>query len=255
MDILYSQILSFSLCFIRIVGVFLLTPIFSEKEFLTQAKVVLAALLALFILPLVENYLPHTSNMSYEMFLYQFFVQFSLGLLIGVSAHFIFMALDLIGHFIGTESGLSNAQTFNPSLGISAPLSTTLLTLGSTVLLFSCDFHHLIIQVLIHSFEVFDFSHANFVQDYHTIVLRGVSKMFAFGLQFSFPFIIIGFVMNMAVGLVNKLIPQIQIFSIIQPVQLLTGFALLILLIHPIVEGFVNLYKQIFLNLFNSSIF
>jgi flagellar biosynthetic protein FliR len=249
-NILFSEISTFFLCFMRILGLFMLTPIFAQKEFFSQAKAIFAALLALFIMPLVSNYLPNTEHMGYEMFVYHMGVQFSIGLLMGMAAHCLFMMLDIVGHFMGSESGLSNAQTLNPSLGVSTELTTTILTVSACVLLFAFDFHHLMIKLLIESYSCFDITTSHFIQDFHIVIVNSMKKMFIFGLQFSFPFIIVGLILNISIGLINKLIPQIQIFSVMPPAQLIVGFLLLTILLPYLLEGFISVFKDTYIHLF-----
>ncbi|CAO5678287.1 MAG: Flagellar biosynthetic protein FliR [Holosporales bacterium] len=242
--VVFSDISSFFLCFLRILGIFLLVPVFSQKEFFSQAKIIFAALLSLFILPLVQNHLPNTLNMSYDQLIFYMFCEFFIGAILGFSAHCLFMILDFLGFFIGSESGLSNAQTLNPSVGHSTALSTTILMLSGTVLLLIFDFHHLIIKIIVESYQCFNISDPDFINDFLTVILNSLQKMCFLGLQFSFPFIIVGLVLNISIGLINKLIPQIQIFSVMPPAQLIIGFIILSLILPSLLEGFITIFKE-----------
>ncbi|MBP9752467.1 MAG: flagellar biosynthetic protein FliR [Proteobacteria bacterium] len=247
--ILFSELSAFFLCFLRILGLFLLTPFFSQKEIFSQAKIILAALLAFFIFPLVQTNLPTVIDISYDKLIYYMFMEFFIGALIGMSAHCIFMILDLLGYFISSESGLGNAQILNPSLGMSTTLSTTLLMVSGTLLLLIFDFHHLLIRLLVESYSCFDIRDQNFMNDFLIIIINSLKKMFSLGLQFSFPFIIVGLILNISIGLINKLIPQIQIFSVMPPAQLIVGFLMLAFILPTLLEGFISIFKNLYCDL------
>lgn len=245
-----AELYAFLLCFVRILGVFIIVPIFSNRVIFAQAKTTLAALLALFISPLIHKFLPSTLEMSYQTLLLYLFFEFSIGLLIGASGYFLFIVLDFIGHIMGAESGLSNAQLFNPASGQPTELTTNMLILSASVLLFVGNFHHTLIQVIIHSYEYIHLGSSTLIADYHHVILNGLHKMFVLGLQFSFPFILIGLILNLGIGLVNKLIPQIQIFSVMPPAQLMVFFFMLVAVLTSILDGFLNIFKDTFADLF-----
>lgn len=251
-QISFYEFYTFFLCFIRIASIFMFIPLFSHKQILMQTKVSLALLLAFFVQPMAQPYLPSLINVSYEKLFFHMLIEFSIGMLIGISGYILYMVLDIVGHFMGTESGLSNAQTFNPAMGESTSLTTHMLTITAGVLLFNFQFHHTIINVIIHSYEYLDTSTPNIIQDFYKVILSSLHKMFFLGLQFSFPFIIIGFVLNLSIGLVNKLIPQVQIFSVMPPMQLFAGFLLFSIILSALLEGFTMNFKDMYTDLFNA---
>jgi flagellar biosynthetic protein FliR len=250
-QVTFYEFYTFFLCFMRIASIFLFIPLFSHKQILMQTKVSLALLLAIFVQPLAQPYLPNVINISYEKLFFHMLIEFSVGMLIGISGYILYMVLDIIGHFMGAESGLSNAQIFNPSMGETTSLTTHMLTIAGGVLLFNFQFHHTIINVIIHSYEYLDTSKLHVIQDFYEVLLNSLHKMFFLGLQFSFPFIIIGFVLNLSIGLVNKLIPQVQIFSVMPPAQLLVGFLLFTIVLSTLLEGFTINFNDTYTDLFN----
>lgn len=245
-----AELYAFLLCFVRILGVFMIIPIFSNRVIFAQAKTTLAALLAIFISPLIYKFLPSTVGISYEMLFSYLIFEFSIGLLIGASGYFLFIVLDFIGHIMGVESGLSNAQLFNPASGQPTELTTNMLIISASVLLFVGDFHHTLIQVIFHSYEHIHLGSSTLIADYHQVILNGLHKMFVLGLQFSFPFILIGLILNLGIGIVNKLIPQIQIFNVMPPAQLIVFFFMLVAVLTSILDGFLNIFKDTYADLF-----
>lgn len=242
------------LCFCRILGLVTLAPLFSQREIFSQVRVLVVLTLCLFMTPLIQQYLPPiTSESKQVMLFYYMLIEFFLGAFIGLSAKIVFYLLDLLGNIIGSKSGLSNAMLFNPASNSQTPLPTMILTTGAVVILFAGNFHHTLINVLYHSYAHIDIYQIGVMEDLKISLFQSFQKMFALGLQFSFPFIIVMLILNFSIGLLNKIIPQIQVFSIIMPAQVLVGFMLLAFLISHIMEGFMIVYEESFLNIFQRS--
>jgi len=74
------------------------------------------------------------------------------------------------------------------------------------------------------------------------LVIRLVSSSFALGIQLSAPFLIFGFVVNASIGLLARMMPQLQVFFIAMPLNLLAGFLMIMLLIGTMMTAFLNYY-------------
>jgi len=249
--LLLSDFYAFFLCFVKIIGIFIFMPLFSNTAILVQAKAILAALLAYFILPLVSSHLPNTLLMTYPQFLYAAMVEFILGCLLGLCGLFLYSVLDFIGHLMAMMSGLSNAQVLNPTAGIGTELTSNMLIIPASVLLFVGQFHHLILRTIIASYDVIDLYTFENRKDFYTTLMQGMQKMFLLGLQFSFPFVLTGLILNLSLGIVNKLIPQIHIFNILPPAQLFIFFGLLFFTLASLMDGFLIIFSDTFTGLFH----
>lgn len=221
----------------------MLIPIFSQKEIISQSKMGLAFMLALFMTPLVLNHLPESINQG--MLFTHLFKEFFIGVFIGLSGRVLFVALDMVGHIIGVESGLSNAMIFNPSTHTQGSLPSVLLSVSASVLLFQLEFHHVLIKAIAESYTVINSD--NLIFDSKTHLVNVVQKMFSLGLQFSYPFLIVGIIINLSLGLLNKIIPQIQLFSVIMPAQVIVGLLILSFTIAGILRGFTGVFIDAFL--------
>ena len=240
----------FFLCFARVLGLIMMAPIFSQKEIVSQGKVMLAVTLSIFLTPLVSKFLPVTTELNQINILYLMLLEFGMGAFIGLSAKVLFFLIDILGHIIGMESGLSSAMLFNPSSGSQTMLPTLSLTVGAVVLLFSANFHHTLIQVLYHSYEFIDIHQVGVLADFKISLLDSFQKMFSLGLQFAYPFIIVALILNFSIGLLNKIIPQIQVFSIIMPAQVFVGFFMMAMLIGHLLNGFNVVFSENFVKIF-----
>lgn len=86
--------------------------------------------------------------------------------------------------------------------------------------------------------------------DFKVSLLDSFQKMFSLGLQFAYPFIIVALILNFSIGLLNKIIPQIQVFSIIMPAQVFVGFFMMAMLIGHLLNGFNVVFSENFVKIF-----
>jgi len=170
------------------------------------------------------------------------------GLLIGGMATIIMAALSVAGQVIATQTGLAYAQLLNPMLGDQEPALGNFLTLLGGVMIFATNMHHLAISAIEGSYTLIPPGAPLPTADMAELVLRLVSGAFALGIQLSAPFLVFGFAVNASIGLLARLMPQLQVFFIAMPVNLLAGVFLLMLLIGTMMTVFLDFYGTQFSN-------
>ena len=170
------------------------------------------------------------------------------GLLVGGMASIIMGALSVAGTVISAQTGLSYAQILNPAENDQEPVLSTFLTLLGGVMIFATNLHHLAISAIQGSYTLIPPGAPLPTGDMAELVIRLVSGSFALGIQLSAPFLIFGFAVNASFGLLARLLPQLQVFFIAAPVNILTGFLLLMLLTGTMMTVFVDYYGQQFAN-------
>jgi flagellar biosynthetic protein FliR len=242
-----ADMFGFFLVLGRLLGMVSIVPIFSQKEIIPQSKISLLLALTIFTYPLVKDVLPTTGG-HITLFFYFFLIEILIGFFIGLISKMLFMVLDFLGAIIGMQSGLSNAMVFNPSIGTQAILPSVFLSLAGTLLLISTDLHHLIISSVVHSFYTIDVHHPFLLQDMDQALLKAIQRLFMLSLQFSFPFILVGLVLNFSLGLINKVVPQIHVFHTIMSTQVGIGLFVLLLTMSGIILGFTEFFKKEYLN-------
>lgn len=150
--------------------------------------------------------------------------EFIIGALIGVMARILMSALDTAGMIIGINTGLSNAQIFNPGAQTQGSLVGTFFYILGVVLIFATNLHHVLIYAVYESYEMIPpFTVPEFAS-IADLIARAVSSSFLVGFKLATPFIIIGLMLYTAMGIMGRLMPQVQVFILALPVQLLVGF-------------------------------
>ena len=164
------------------------------------------------------------------------------GILIGGMSRLIMSALSVAGQLIATQTGLAFVQTIDPTFGEQGAIVGTFFSMLGVVLIFATNLHHLAIGAIVGSFTILHPGASLPTGDMAQEAINLTSGAFALGLQLAAPFVVFGFAVNAAIGLLARLMPQLQVFFIAMPVNMLAGFFLLMLLIGSLMTVFLNYY-------------
>jgi flagellar biosynthetic protein FliR len=146
-------------------------------------------------------------------------------------ARLVALALPMAAQFLGFLLGLSNAMLFDPSFGASGTALARMVGLGGVVVLFATGLHMLPIAALAGSYAVLPAGGAFPADAAAEAVVIAVAASFALAFQLAGPFVLAGVVFQLTLGLLSRLVPQMQVFFVALPLQVAGGLALLAVLI------------------------
>lgn len=233
------------LVFGRVGAAMMTFPGFSEPYVYPRIRLFIAILLSI----VVSNIIPHQAEYSWQPYMVftDLVREMLIGVIIGAVCKMLLMLLDTVGNIISFQIGLSNAMVFNPSLQSQTPLPSTFLTITGVTILFVADLHHLMIKGVVSSYQSFPL-HApidfNMMEDYSKFVLKLVKNVFYIGVQISIPFLIAGVIFQIILGLLNRLMPQLQVFFIAIPIQLYGGILLMLILSASLFFAFQQMFIE-----------
>jgi flagellar biosynthetic protein FliR len=229
----------FMCVFMRIGSAMMVLPGFGELNVPAQVRLVMALTTSLVIAPVVASYYPPMPG-ELAPFAGILLGEFAYGMALGTLARIFMMTLNVAGNVIASESGLSFATNFDPTVGIQGALLSSFLTVLGLVLVFQADLHHLMIAGLVNGYDVLRPGVAPPWGDLAELAMRTMSKIFRLGIQMSAPFIVFNLVFNAAAGAIARLLPQIQVFFIAMPLNILAGIGLFMVTIGSIMMLFLN---------------
>jgi flagellar biosynthetic protein FliR len=163
-----------------------------------------------------------------------------LGLVLGWLAQLLFSAMRLAGQEIELKSGLGLIQLVNPNDGSQSGLFSTLFELLAGLLFFALDGHHLLVQALWSSYNVFPLTGERFAVKLLEGVVSSAGEVFTIALRVSAPVVIGLLLSDIILGLISRAIPQMNVFMVAQPVQFGLALLLLFLAMPAIVWFFVR---------------
>jgi flagellar biosynthesis protein FliR len=150
-----------------------------------------------------------------------------IGIVLGATARVTLGALQVAGSVIAQQMGLGFVTSFDPTQGQQGLLVGNFLTMLGVTLLFATDSHHLVIAALNDSYKIFAPGETMASGDVASLATRAFAAAFRIGLQLSAPFLVFGLVFNVGLGVLGRLMPQMQVYFVGAPLSILAGFLIL----------------------------
>ncbi|MCZ6862439.1 MAG: flagellar biosynthetic protein FliR, partial [Alphaproteobacteria bacterium] len=163
---------------------------------------------------------------------------------IGISVRFLVSALQMAGTVLAYQSSLANAFVFDPASAQQSALSSAFLSTTGVLLIFVTNLHHLMLAGIIDSYQVFKVGASLPVSDMSETAARLLGRSFVLAMQIAAPFVVVGLLFSLGVGLVNRLIPQVQVFFIAMPMQIAGGFLVLSLTLTGAMMWFLGVFEN-----------
>lgn len=219
---------------VRLLAFLAAVPLFSEKAIPKKVKIILAVVIASVIYQQVPTNTTPVLSVEGVMII---IIQMVIGMLLGFTLQFMVVTVRYIGELIGMQMGLSFAMFVDPSGGPHMPVISRFLNLIFTLLLFSFNTHLWFLYLLVDSFTVIPISSIPLSKEGIWMIIQAAGFIFSYGLLFSLPIIFILLIINIALGILNRMTPQLSVFVVGFPITMLCGVTT-ILFILPLLPTF-----------------
>lgn len=214
---------AFMLAFARIGAMVMLLPGFGEVNIPVRVRLGIALMLTLILLPL-HRAAYHIDMNSISPLLVMMVHEIVIGVVLGATARVTLAALAVAGSVIAQQLGLGFVTTVDPTQGQQGALIGNFLTILAMALLFATDTHYLVIAALNDSYAIFSPGEFMPSGDVASLATRAFTAAFKIGVQLSAPFIVFGLVFNLGLGILARLMPQMQVYFIGVPLSIMVGF-------------------------------
>ena len=207
--------------FLRVLAVFTAAPIFSSRAFPARARIALAFLIAFAAQPSLPN--SPLINLNGSEAWGAVMQQVGIGLTIGFVVRLVFAAFELAGEIVGFQMGLNFASFFDPTFNTQSSAAARFFGYMASLLFVVVNGHLMVLMAVIRSFEVFPVNQ-NFLEALSLMKLYSLGgELFASGFWIALP--IVGMLMftNLALGIVSRVAPQMNIYAVGFPITLAVG--------------------------------
>jgi len=238
-ELLSLNIFAFMMIFARVGTAFFLFPGFRGTQVNVRARLSIALAVSFLLTPVLMDILPPMPGDPF-MLLLILGGEILSGAILGTTAMILFAAVQVAGTVISFVSAMANALIFDPIAQQQSAIVAGFLSTAATLLLFVTDLHHVMIQSLIDSYSLFQPGAAHIVGDISELIVRQVSATFKLGVQLAAPFIVVSIVYNLALGLMTRMSPQIPIFFVAMPFQLVLSIVILMIVVPSILMTFLT---------------
>jgi flagellar biosynthesis protein FliR len=233
---------AFMLVFARVGAMVMLLPGLGESNIPVRIKLSTALLLALIILPLHRaDY--HIDMGSTAALLVMMLYEILIGIVLGATARVTLAALQVAGAVIAQQLGLGFATSVDPTTqGQQGVLIGNFLTLLGVTMLFATDSHYLVISALNDSYAIFSPGELVPSGDVAALATRAFTAAFKIGMQLSAPFLVFGLVFNIGLGVLARLMPQMQVYFVGVPLSILAGFLIFAVVLAAMMGSFLDYF-------------
>jgi flagellar biosynthesis protein FliR len=234
----------FMLAFARVGAMVMLLPGLGEVNIPVRIKLGIALLLTMIVLPLhrqayqvdLQSMAPLLVTMVHEIVI---------GIVLGATARVTLSALQVAGSVIAQQMGLGFVTAVDPTQGQQGVLIGNFLTMLGITLLFSTDSHHLVIAALSDSYKIFAPGELIPSGDVASLATKAFAAAFKIGLQLSAPFLVFGLVFNIGLGVLARLMPQMQVYFVGAPLSILIGFLIFALVLTAMMGTFLGYFEGV----------
>ena len=228
--------------FVRVLALVATDPFFGNRSVPKRVKIGLSVMLTLILSPVLGD-MPHIAPGSAAGMLVMV-QQIMIGVSMGLTMRIVFASFEMAGHLAGLQMGLGFATFFDPQRGTQVQAVSTFTGLLALLLFLSMNGHLVVIRALAESFYVLPVSSQGLsVKGWKTLVEWG-GEIFKAGLLISLPIVAALLVTNLAMGIMSRAAPQVNLFAVGFPITLGVGFFLLYLSLPYFVPLFDRLFND-----------
>ncbi|TKW61917.1 MAG: flagellar biosynthetic protein FliR [Blastochloris viridis] len=215
------------LLFTRVGAAVMVFPAISDPSVNIRVRLLITLGISFLLLPLLADKFPVMPTRTADVLLL-LFGEMVIGLMLGLGARLMMAAMSLAGEIIAFLAGFQGASLFDPSTNTNSGAPSVFLTLCAGVVVLGLNMHHQLIQAAVESYSLFKPGVMPEVGDIATVYVEMMTVIMRLGLQLAAPVVVAGLLTNAMFGVLNRLVPQLQIFFISVPVTITVSVVLLV---------------------------
>jgi flagellar biosynthetic protein FliR len=247
--ILVDKFLILLLVFVRMSSLFVITPVFGRREMPSYLKVGLAFFCSYILVPLVGDVqIEYTNLLSFSVIVVK---EFLVGIIIGYVSFLIFSALYVAGQIIDMQIGFGMVNVLDPTMNTQVPITGNFIYILTTLFFLAMDGHHILISALFKSYSVLPINGFAFTEAMVNNMSTIFSDVFTLGFKISFPVLAAALLSEVALGILSKTVPQMNVFVVGIPLKigigLLTLYVMMPIFLQIMTVTFDRMYGYIYL--------
>jgi flagellar biosynthesis protein FliR len=236
-----NDLQTFLLIFSRVVSVLWLLPVFSSRVVSVPFKAGVSLLIAYL---LFDSIGVDRSFSSDPYFLFLFVIkEVFIGLAIGFFVRILFTAVNVAGEIISIQSGFSFARFMDPLSMTQVTVIEQLKNLLAMMLFLAMDAHHVLIRAIVASFRDIPIGSVTIQQSFLQYLITSSGRIFVTGFKIGAPIIVTLLFVEIALGMLSRMIPQINIFIEGVPLKILVTVIMFSFSLGVIVPVIANMFR------------
>lgn len=216
------------LVLVRISAIVFIAPFFSQSNVPVRVKAFISFFLSLIVMNLVDyTAVSYDGMLGYSVLVVKEAIT---GLLIGMGSGLCLYILSFAGNMLDMEIGFAMAMEMDPATQVQTTISSTLFTAVFMLMFIASDMHYFVIDALFDSYDLIPIGGANFQPSLYQIFVKYITDYFVIGFRIILPIFSCILVVNVVLGIMAKIAPQMNMFVIGMQIKVFAGLALLFML-------------------------
>ena len=242
--VLIDRFVILLLVFVRMSSIFVITPVFGRSELPSYLKIGLAFFCSYMIVPMLGSVqVEYTNLLSFAVIVAK---EFLVGIIIGYVSFLVFSALYIAGQFIDIQIGFGMVNVLDPTMNTQVPLTGNFIYILSTMLLLAMDGHHILLSALFKSYSVLPINGFQFTE----AMVNNIGTIFAdvvlIGFKISVPILAAILVAEVALGILSRTVPQMNVFVVGIPLKIGIGLVTLYLMLPIFIQIMTFVFDRMY---------
>lgn len=242
-QILPAELFVILLIFVRVGSATMLLPGYGEPFVAPRLRLLFALMVSLVVAPVLSKVIPKMPE-SASLLALLILGEVLIGVFIGTVARMFLAALSTAGMLIGYMSSMANALTNDPSSAQQGSIAGSFLTVVALLTIMTLDLHHMLLMAVVDSYDLFVPGQVPPVSDFSEMIARTVAETFTLSFQIAAPFIVVGLIFYLGLGLLGRLMPQMQVFFVAMPLQIIFGLCVLFIALPVALRWFIGSFEE-----------
>jgi len=244
-ELFAGNVFALAFVFARVGSAIMLLPGFGESFVTPRVRLLIALGVTVVVTPVVSDLVPATPQGPIGM-LALLGREIAIGAFLGALARIMVSALHMAGVVMGFQTSLANAQLFDPINAAQGSLFGSFLNILGVFLIFITDLHHMMLMAVADSYALFTPGAPLEIGDFGDTAAHVLAGAFTLAMQLAAPFVVAGLLFYLGLGLLARLMPQVQIFFIAMPLQIMLGFMLMAITLSAGMMWFLGAFQDTF---------
>lgn len=231
--------LALFLIFLRVTAFFAITNVFFPNGTPKTLKAIFSLIFSFALLSGVDYGSLNEITSNYYLIIYIIY-EIVNGLILGLISNIAFEVVLMAGSLLDVHIGLSMVNTVDPNSKANTTITGNLLHYVALIIFFIVDGHHMLIKSLMESFITLPMGNGLLHAETMSTLIEIIANYFAIGLKIAIPIVLIMIMTDVAMGLVSRAVPQINVMILGMPVKMLVGILAISVSLPIIIKLFIS---------------
>lgn len=239
LNVIFVMLYEVLILSIRIGAFLLAAPFFGSRMVPLNIRIILTFSLSIFLYGWIE--VPNVIRLSALELVGLVFTEAAIGITSGLIFAIAFSSVALVGEKIASTSGLSFAIQMDPATGTQAPIVSQFFTLFILMIFFATDYHLYVFSIVLDSYNIIPIGGKISLLNLYEAIIISSENMFANASLIMLPMVGVLLLINLAVGIITRSAPQLNLFSFGFPITILSTMFILYFAVSPLAHSFFDL--------------